>query len=74
MSNYQHVPPSKSFHNKRGSNLSKTRPEKMYSHDKSIERVRMDKYPVNETMNAFYINKKVLENQEYMRTQKSFMN
>ena len=25
-------------------------------------------------MNAFYINKKVLENQEYMRTQKSFMN
>ena len=46
----------------------------MYSHDKGIERVRMDKYPVNETMNAFYINKKVLENQEYMRTQKSFMN
>lgn len=34
----------------------------MYSHEKSIERVRVDKYPVNETMNAFYINKKVLEN------------
>ena len=45
----------------------------MYSHEKSIERVRVDKYPVNETMNAFYINKKVLENQEYMRTQKSFL-
>jgi hypothetical protein len=45
----------------------------MYSHEKSIERVRVDKYPVNETMNAFYINKKVLENYEYMRTQKSFL-
>ena len=45
----------------------------MYCNDKGIERTRPNKFLVNEPMNTFYINKKVLENQEYMKTQKNFM-
>lgn len=45
----------------------------MYCNDKGIERTRPNKFLVSQPMNTFYINKKVLENQEYMKTQKNFM-